>query len=397
MYYGHNVKTAGIVYHNGKGINSSSIPNSTNWCVLCGTTNVSYPNNMLINNVAQGITTFTPETPTRNPFQLTINSPLFPLPSSFSDFAFQQLVIWDVGLDADQLSRISTLQNNYLQTGTIQYPFAVISTPPVITSVTNSPVTSDRKTNLSINFTIAAIGALDASFTYLYSLDGGVTFTDSLQIESPITINNLNEDQSYQFVIKHRSTMGDSEPSNMMTAIAKYPCFLEGSKILRMNVDAYDEEYVAIETLREGDLIKTSCSGYVPIKHIGYKTIPNPTDDPNKRNRLYRFPKSISRQMIADLYITGEHCVLYKDLSDTLKERVYEHMGDIYITEESYRVPACLDVRALPYKGEGPVTIWHFALENPDVTHNYGVYANGLLVESCSIRYLSELSKMKLL
>jgi hypothetical protein len=28
---------------------------------------------------------------------------------------------------------------------------------------------------------------------------------------------------------------------------------------------------------------------------------------------------------------------------------------------------------------------------------NYGIYANGLLVESCSKRYLAELSGMKLL
>ena len=101
--------------------------------------------------------------------------------------------------------------------------------------------------------------------------------------------------------------------------------------------------------------------------------------------------------MTEDLYITGEHCVLYKDLSSELKEKVKEHMGDVYITEYQYRVPACLDKRATIYEGKYPVTIWHLALENANYYRNYGVYANGLLVETCSIQYLMELSEMEII
>jgi hypothetical protein len=71
-------------------------------------------------------------------------------------------------------------------------------------------------------------------------------------------------------------------------------------------------------------------------------------------------------------------------------------MGKVFITEGKYRVPAFLDDRAKPYDEEGPATIWHFALENSNKYDNYGVLANGLLVESSSIRYLTELSKMEL-
>jgi len=42
------------------------------------------------------------------------------------------------------------------------------------------------------------------------------------------------------------------------------------------------------------------------------------------------------------------------------------------------------------------VTIYHLALENENYFSNYGIYANGLLVESCSKRYLKELSGMEL-
>lgn len=179
-----------------------------------------------------------------------------------------------------------------------------------------------------------------------------------------------------------------------------YPCFLEGSKILCLDPISDVESYVPVEQLRPGDLVRTSLNGHKAVFHIGKRTLPNPEKDPEPRNRLYRFPRQISPKMTDDLYITGEHCVLHKKLSHELEEQVRRHMGDIYITEYQYRVPACLDYRAVPYTtdsdSKGPVTIWHFALENHNIYHNYGVYANGLLVESCSIQYLTEMSNMEL-
>jgi hypothetical protein len=184
--------------------------------------------------------------------------------------------------------------------------------------------------------------------------------------------------------------------STPVSTSSVYPCFKEGSKILRLDPETDVESYVHVESLRCGDLIKTSQNGHKAIFHIGKRTLPRPSDDPDPRNRLYRLPKSISKEMIADLYITGEHCILHKSISDELKERVRKHMGDVYITEYQYRVPACIDDRSEPYQKDDPVTIWHFALENHSIYRNYGVYANGLLVESCSIQYLTEMSNMEL-
>jgi hypothetical protein len=55
---------------------------------------------------------------------------------------------------------------------------------------------------------------------------------------------------------------------------------------------------------------------------------------------------------------------------------------------------ACIDERAEPWNSEGEYTIWHFALENEEEKYNYGVYANGLLVETCSIFFLKNKSNM---
>ena len=100
--------------------------------------------------------------------------------------------------------------------------------------------------------------------------------------------------------------------------------------------------------------------------------------------------------MIDDLVLTGEHCTLHPNLSNEMIASVKSSMGDVFITENYYRVPAHLDERFEPYPVEGPATIWHFALEHDEPEWNYGVFANGLLVESCSIRYMAELKNLEL-
>lgn len=172
-----------------------------------------------------------------------------------------------------------------------------------------------------------------------------------------------------------------------------YPCFLEGSKILRLNVEYDEEEYIPIEKLKKGDLIKTATCGYKAIAFIGRKKLKDPTNDPVKKNRLYTFKAN----GFSPLSLTGEHCTLHKNLTDDKRREVRKYMGDDFITEEFYRVPACLDDRAEPYTGKGPATIWHFALEHNNLYNNYAVYANGILVETCSIDYLLKHSNMELI
>jgi len=78
------------------------------------------------------------------------------------------------------------------------------------------------------------------------------------------------------------------------------------------------------------------------------------------------------------------------------KEATAKVLGKIYVTDQKYRLPACVDTRASVVEEEGIYTIYHFALENEDYYMNYGIYANGLLVETCSLRYMTELSNLTL-
>jgi hypothetical protein len=170
------------------------------------------------------------------------------------------------------------------------------------------------------------------------------------------------------------------------------PCFLEGTTIL-CQVNGI-EKYVPIENLKVGTLVKTSLNGFKPVVLVGSGSMHNPGDTKRTESRLYKCSRSKYPQLKEDLYITGGHSILEFPLTEKQKADTLKHFGNLYVTEKKYRLPACVDERAEPWTSAGTYTIWNFSLEHQDRNKNYGVYANGLLVESCSIVYLSKLSNM---
>ena len=171
------------------------------------------------------------------------------------------------------------------------------------------------------------------------------------------------------------------------------PCFLEGTTIL-CQIDGV-EKYVPVEQLKKGTLVKTSLDGFKPIVLIGKGTIQNPGNDERTENRLYKCSPSKYPELKDDLYITGCHSILEFPITEKQKEDLIKHLGNLFVTDKKYRLVACVDERAEPWNSEGVYTIWHFALEHTDESMNYGVYVNGgLLVETCSIRFLKQKSNM---
>jgi hypothetical protein len=155
--------------------------------------------------------------------------------------------------------------------------------------------------------------------------------------------------------------------------------------------------YLPIESLRKRDLIKTINNGYLPIYMIGTSTIYNPGNNDRVPNRLYKCSKELYPALFEDLYITGCHSILVPSLTDDQWENTKAINGNVYVTDNHFRLLACADEKAEPFNKEGVMNIYHIALENSDYYMNYGIYANGLLVESCSKRYLTELSNMRIL
>jgi len=170
-----------------------------------------------------------------------------------------------------------------------------------------------------------------------------------------------------------------------------FVCFHQNTKILT------NTGYRLISELRPDDLIKTSLNGYKAIDMIGCREICNTICDERIKDKLYVCSPDKYETVFEDLIITGCHSILVDNVSEIEKENIIKTLGRIYETDRKYRLPACVDERAKPYEIEGPNKIYHIALENENYYSNYGIYANGLLVESCSKRYLSELSEMSLI
>jgi hypothetical protein len=145
-----------------------------------------------------------------------------------------------------------------------------------------------------------------------------------------------------------------------------------------------------------GTLVKTEV-GYKAVVLLGKGEIQNPGDTERTQARLYKCSPSEYPELIDDLYITGCHSILVPRLTDVQRVKTEEVLRQVYITGNKSRLVACLDERAEPWASEGTYSIWHLALENEDITKNYGVWANGLLVETCSIIRMRERSNMTLI
>ena len=168
------------------------------------------------------------------------------------------------------------------------------------------------------------------------------------------------------------------------------PCFREGSKILCLQDDK--EVYIKIEDIKEGDLVKTLKNGYLPVYMIGKKDIYHPALTQRDKDQLYKCSTIEYPEIFEDLFLTGSHSILVEDFIDEdQRQKTIDVNGRIFITDKKYRLPACVDHRASVFDIEGTYTIYHLALESEDIYINYAIWANGLLVETCSKKYLEKL------
>jgi hypothetical protein len=176
---------------------------------------------------------------------------------------------------------------------------------------------------------------------------------------------------------------------NDFTLTFNLHCFKEDTKILT------DKGYIPIQDLKIGDLVQTYINGYKPIFMIGKKEIAHLALKEKIKDQLYKCDKNEYPEIFEPLVITGCHSILVDNFkNENQRQKTIEVNGDIYITEDKYRLPACVDLRTSVYPIPGTYTIYHLALEHSDYYMNYGIYANGLLVETCSKRNLKELSDM---
>jgi hypothetical protein len=232
-----------------------------------------------------------------------------------------------------------------------------------------------------------------------YSINGGpnvILTSESPLINSGNVLLNMTAGDVFCFKVLNLGNLDSNCTLGVEISCFEYkenyPCFKKGSKILCL-IDG-EERYINIENIRKGTLVKTLKSGYVPVNMIGTSILYNNDTD---ENILYKCTNYNYPEIIEDLYITGHHSILVNSLTQRQIDQTREKLGRLYITEGKYRLLACLDSRTIPIRDFETETIYHIALDNSDYYMNYGIYANGLLVESSSKRYLKELSNMELI
>jgi hypothetical protein len=224
-----------------------------------------------------------------------------------------------------------------------------------------------------------------------YGLISGTVLLMSMTPSSP-----LNDQSSTQVSVLNSSTP-PTVSSTIIPPIANASgnndtiCFKEGSRILTQN------GYVPVEDLKPTDLVKTVLHGFVPIVKIGKKRfVHQAIINERVKDQLYVCKKEQYPDLTNDLVLTGCHSILVKEfVSDKERENTIKINGDTYVTDGHYRLPVCVDERASVFETAGEYSIYHFSLKHENYYMNYGVYANGLLVETTCMHNLDAFSNME--
>ena len=267
------------------------------------------------------------------------------------------------------------------------FEIPLIPTPPTITSITA------YNQSANIYFTLNAPDEYITNYAYSYSVNGGATFNgftrfDPVSVSSPLTITGLPNNSVVSFCIRSWNGLFYSTSSNIIYNKYVYTtepiiCFKYDTKILTSN------GYIPICELKQGDLVETFCHGLKPITVIDQRNIIHEATEDRHTDQLYKYCKSASNELTEDLIVTGRHAILVDNfVSDQQKQLALVVYGFIKETDGKYHLPAAVDENSVVYEIPGNYTVYHLALQNDDENMNYGIYANGMLVESCSEKYL---------
>jgi hypothetical protein len=133
-------------------------------------------------------------------------------------------------------------------------------------------------------------------------------------------------------------------------------CFKEDTKILT------NLGYVPIQDLKVGDLVKTVKHDYKPIAMIGYRDMVNQFSEDRHKDKLYVCGSKEYPEVFEELVITGCHSILVDEFQEDEQEKTLHLLGLIYVTDNKYRLPACVSKKTKPYDSFGKFTIYHISL-----------------------------------
>ena len=186
-------------------------------------------------------------------------------------------------------------------------------------------VASAGNRQVSISFDVNDGGSPITNLSY--SLNGGsfISFSPA-QNSSPVTIFHLINDRKYNIELKATNAVGTGSASSAVS-VTPVLCFNKGTLILCLNENS-DEEYIRVENLKKGDLVKSYNHGYRKIEAIQEGNMINNPD--NVFKCMYKMIKNDTNGLIEDLIVTGGHSILVDDLGE------YKKMNNTMWNREHY-------------------------------------------------------------
>jgi hypothetical protein len=165
-------------------------------------------------------------------------------------------------------------------------------------------------------------------------------------------------------------------------------CFHESTEILCLNEDL-KEVYIPISQLKEGNFVKSYKHGYRRIEAIYKKSFIN--DNNHVHSSMCLMPKN--EHMTKDLIVTGGHSILVDNMTEDefLKNSEYFHDTSPKIDGKQLLL-AGVSEKFTTLENNKEYTVYNFCLENDGNDEaRYGVWANGVLVETPAMQYLKDI------
>ena len=193
--------------------------------------------------------------------------------------------------------------------------------------------------------------------------------------------SGLNQPKGIAFNTLDYLYIGNSA-NGTIVATTSPSCFNHDTKILCLNKE-FQEQYVPIQDLRKGDVVKTYLHGYREIQFIGKGACSN--NPCVWYGSMYKMEKTDTNGLFEDLIVTGGHAILVDQVTEE-QENAYEPLGVKGFAEkidDKFLLLAAVSDQFVQLTDNEMYTYYHFVLENDGVDNQkFGIWANGVLSES---------------
>ena len=213
----------------------------------------------------------------------------------------------------------------------------------------------------------------------------GPLYPNLFSVTLPISSSNIDTDGNVTGINNDIQI-----PSILSSTIS---CFNEGTDILCYS--NMKEEYCKIQDIRPGKLVKTYKHGYRKVIKIGKRSSTNNPD--NWMECMYKLPKE--KNMTDDLIISGLHGIMVDSLNreDIEKYKELKAFDNLTKIDNMFVLVAAASNRFTKITDNNTYTYYHLILDNEsDMNARYGVYANGVLTETPTVKIFDE-NKFELL